>query len=199
MTKRKIGSPGRLFLLQKIFGRSRTQQIGSFLMILAFSCLTYIYYPLFQLFLPIEPHAVSSASKISIPKINIEAPINWNVDPFNKEEYREVLKSGVAHAKGTSFPAQDGTMFIFAHSSDFPWMLTRYNIIFFRLGELQKGDEIIVTRDGRNYKYKVREKKNVWPNEVKYLTEATRTQLILQTCTPPGTAFMRLLVFADPI
>jgi sortase A len=197
--RKKMKSQKRLFLLQKLFGRTKRQQIGSALMLFAVSLFVFIYYPLIQLFLPSELPVVTSGSKITIPKIKVEAPNIWNVDPFDKNEYRKILTTGVAHAKGTSYPAQSGTMFIFAHSSDFPWQLTRYNIIFFRLGELEKGDEIIVTRDGQDYVYRVREKKNVWPNEVEYLTKATRTQLILQTCTPPGTAFMRLLVFADPV
>lgn len=42
-------------------------------------------------------------------------------------------------------------------------------------------------------------KKTVWPNEVKYLKEDQGDILILQTCTPIGTALQRLLVFAKPI
>ena len=197
--KKQNKNPGRVFsLLRRVFGESKLQQLGSCLMIGAAVLLFYIYYPLIQLFLPAVPLETYSPNRITISKIGVSAPIIWNVDPFNEKEYREVLTHGVAHAKGTSFPGQDGTMYIFAHSSDFPWRLTRYNVIFYRLGELKKGDEITVTKDNHDYTYKVREEKTVWPNDVKYLTTEHRTQLILQTCTPPGTSFMRLLVFADP-
>jgi len=185
-------------ILVKIFGKTRAQQIGSSLMIIAGSLLIYIYYPLFQLFFPTGP-LVAGPNSIEISKINVEAPILWNVDPFNEKEYREALTHGVAQAKGTSFPAQDGTMYIFAHSSDFPWRITRYNVVFFRLGELVKGDKIVVSKDGRHYLYKVRELKTVSPQDVYYLTREHRTQLILQTCTPVGTDWFRLLVFADPV
>lgn len=197
MNKSKNKSRKRLFFV--IFGQNKKQQFGTLLMILALTFAFYVYYPLVQLFLPVDVASINSDSKIIIPKIKIVSPIIWDINPFNKEEYSQILTEGVAHAKGTSYPAQDGTMYIFAHSSDFPWRLTRYNVIFFRLGELVKGDKIIINKEGRNYEYRVRELKNVWPNEVEYLTKATRSQLILQTCTPPGTAFMRLLVFADPV
>lgn len=190
------------FILHRIvrgFGRTNIQRIGTSLMVLAVAGLLFIYYPLVQLFLPTKMQDIQASSKITIPKIKVVSPIIWDIDPFDPGEYREALTGGVAHASGTSYPAQSGTMFIFAHSSDFPWRMTRYNIIFFRLGELDAGDEIIITREGHDYKYKVREKKTVWPSEIEYLTKAVRTQLILQTCTPPGTDFQRLLVFADPV
>ena len=62
-----------------------------------------------------------------------------------------------------------------------------------------KGDIIIISKDRKLYKYKVTDKKTVWPNEVNYLLETKKTQLILQTCVPIGTSFQRLLVFAEPI
>lgn len=194
--KRKKGNKQKS-LFFSVFGRTRMQQLGTLLMIIAGLLLIYIYYPLAQLFFPAGP-LVAGPNSILIPKINVEAPIIWNVDPFNEKEYRDVLTHGVAQAKGTAFPAQDGTMYIFAHSSDFPWRITRYNVIFFRLGELVKGDKIIVSKDGRHYIYKVRELKTVSPSEVYYLTKEHRTQLILQTCTPVGTDWFRLLVFANP-
>lgn len=121
------------------------------------------------------------------------------VNPFNEEEYRKALEKGVAQAKGTALPGEKGTIFLFAHSSDFPWRITRYNVAFFRLPELQKGDKINIFRNGKEYKYKVTDKKTVWPSEVNYLLDTKKTQLILQTCFPIGTSLQRLLVFAKPI
>lgn len=189
----------RLFSIFKgIFGKTKRQQFGTALILFAVAGLLYIYLPLVQLFIPPNYKDLNTASRIEIPKINVIAPINWNVNPFNEKEYREVLKSGIAHARGTSFPGASGTSYMFAHSSDLPWRITRYNVVFFRLVELEKGDKIVIWRDGKEFDYQVREKKIVWPSEIKYLTESSRTQLILQTCWPIGTAFQRLLVFADP-
>lgn len=175
--------------------------IGNLLMILAVVMLLIIYYPYILFYL--SPHSfdrdISNASfSIEIPKIHIKAPIIENVDPFNVAQYRTALKSGVAHAKNTSFPGKSGTMYLFAHSSDYPWRIGSYNTVFFRLSELQLNDKIIIRRDKKVFIYKVFDKKVVFPSEVSYLTKNTKTQLILQTCTPVGTALQRLLIFASP-
>jgi LPXTG-site transpeptidase (sortase) family protein len=136
---------------------------------------------------------------ISIPKIYAQSPIIEEVDPWKEKEYTEALKKGVAQAKGTSLPGEKGTIFLFAHSSGNPLEANQYNTIFFRLGELVKGDEIVVLRNGEKFVYSVREAKVVLPTETKYLTDISRDQLILQTCTPVGTNLKRLLVFADPV
>lgn len=134
---------------------------------------------------------------ISIPKIKAIAPIVLNVDPWNEAIYKNALRRGIAHAEGTSLPGEDGTVFLFAHSSGTPWQITRYNTIFLRIGELQKGDAIFISKDKTKYIYKVSEKKEVWPNEVSYLSQSSPRTLILQTCTPIGTSLRRLLVFAE--
>ncbi|OGY18628.1 MAG: hypothetical protein A2900_02775 [Candidatus Chisholmbacteria bacterium RIFCSPLOWO2_01_FULL_50_28] len=143
--------------------------------------------------------ATSEVFNIRIPTIGINSPVVENVDPWNQRLYVEALKNGVAHATGSAVPNQSGLMYLFAHSSDLPWRMTRYNTAFFRLGRVKEGDQIIVTYKGKDIVYRVREKKTVWPNEVKYLTEQKRNQLVLQTCTPIGTALKRLLVFAERV
>ena len=171
---------------------------------MAFSLLllAFIYYPIVSLYLfppKIDSEVLTKPFYIKIPKINVAARIIQNVDPFNETEYRKSLEKGVAHAKNTSLPGEKSTMFLFAHSSDSPWRITRYNVAFFRLAELKKGDAIDIFKDGKEYKYKVNYKKTVWPSEVNYLLDTKKNQLILQTCVPIGTSFQRLLVFAVPI
>jgi len=171
---------------------------------MAFSLLLliFIYYPIISLYLfppKIDSEVLTKSFYIEIPKVNIASQIIPNVDPFNETEYRKALEKGIAHAKNTPLPGEKGSTFLFAHSSDSPWRITRYNVAFFRLPELGKGDQIIIVRDGRVFKYRVIEKKTVWPNEVSYLLDTKKTQLILQTCVPIGTSLRRLLVFAAPI
>ena len=175
--------------------------IGNALMAFSLLLLTFIYYPIISLYLfppKIDSKVLTKSFYIEIPKINVASQIIPNVDPFSESQYRKALGKGVAHARNTSLPGEKGTTFLFAHSSDVPWRITRYNIAFFRLSELGKDDQIIIVIDGRVYKYRVREKKTVWPNEVNYLLDAKKNQLILQTCVPIGTSFQRLLVFAEP-
>jgi len=135
---------------------------------------------------------------ITIPKIKAQAPLKFNVDPWNQSEYDEVLKTGVAHAKGTYLPGESGRSFLFAHSSGNPIEQTNYNTVFVRLGELNNGDEILVKREDTIYKYKVTGKKVVWPSEIEYLEKNDTPGIIVQTCWPIGTSYKRLLIFASP-
>ena len=176
--------------------------LGNILILLSLFGFVYTFFPILQIYLfppAIKTVLPAKGMFITIPKIHAQAPVTENVNPWNEAVYKEVLKKSVAQAKGTSLPGQNGTIFLFAHSSGAPWELTRFNTIFLRLGELQPGDKIIIERNGKIYNYKVREKKVVFPDEVQYLLQTKRTQLVLQTCTPIGTSLKRLLVFADKI
>lgn len=179
---------------------SFTRILGNLLIILSIGLLFYIYLPYFSLyFIPqkIDAKNIKSGLYIEIPKINAVAPIISDVNPWNESEYRAKLKEGVAQARGSALPGEKGTSFLFAHSSDSPWNMTRYNIAFLRLGELSINDKIMVYRNGKEFDYKVVGKKEVWPSEVSYLKETSDYNLILQTCTPIGTSLKRLLVFAN--
>ena len=135
-----------------------------------------------------------------IPKINARANIVANVDTANEEEYRKALKEGVAHAKGTFFPGQEKTVYLFAHSTDSPLNFLTYNAVFYQLAQLESGDTIMVYFANKKYNYTVSDKKVVSADEVSWLVrDFGGEKLILQTCTPPGTTLKRLLVFADPV
>ena len=134
---------------------------------------------------------------IVIPKINASAPIVKNVDPFNKNEFLSSLKKGVAHAKNTKFPNQDGNVYLFAHSTDAFYNVSQYNAVFYLIGKLEKDDEIKIYYDNVEYSYSVVDKKVVSSDDTKYLTTNTKEKLLtLQTCYPPGTTLKRLIVTA---
>jgi len=138
---------------------------------------------------------------ILIPKLGANAKIFPNIDPANEDQYRAVLKEGVAHAAGSVFPGIPGTIYLFAHSTDNFWDVGRYNAIFYLLKDLDKGDSITLFYNNKRYDYQVSDKKIVDANDVSYLvnSQKSETQLILQTCWPPGTTWKRLMVFARPI
>lgn len=159
-----------------------------------------VYYPVISIYLfppTIKPESSLKDNYITISKIHAQAPLYFNVDPYNETAYKQILKKGVAQAEGTSLPGQKGSMFVFAHSSGNPFEITKYNTIFFKLGDLRRGDEVLIKSNGKVYKYKVFDKKIVSPTEVKYLKEK-KDQLIVQTCWPIGTSLKRLLIFASP-
>lgn len=179
------------------------KRIGNILILLSLFFFAVMAYPLARIYLfPPQVAATEHPSdrfSITIPRIHAQAPVIENVDPWNEAVYAEALKHGVAHAKGFAFPGENGTVYLFAHSSGPPWEQVYYNTIFLRLGELQRGDEIILDRKKKRYHYRVTAKKEVWPNEIAYLNAKNTQELILQTCTPIGTSLKRLLVFAEVV
>jgi sortase A len=175
--------------------------LGNLLIIISLLGFAFIFYPILQTYITppvVQKVTAKEGNFLTIPKIHAQSSIILNVDPWTESVYDEALTRGIAHAKGTSLPGEKGTSFLFAHSSGAPWEMTRNNTIFLRLGELNTGDEIIITKNGKELKYKVTNKKEVDPSEINYLLQTDKTQLILQTCTPIGTSLRRLLIFAEP-
>jgi len=188
-------------LIKRYIGSSVYQFIGTVFIALSLVGLFYIYFPFIKLLFPqsVDRGVNRYGYFIEIPKINAYAPIVINVDPWNKSEYLEKLKSGVAHAKGTVLPGDVGTSFLFAHSSDLPWNITRYNTAFFLLGRLKISDEIVIYKDNEKIGFEVIETRIVSPTEVSFLKDLTVDRLILQTCWPIGTDYKRLLIFAERV
>ena len=151
--------------------------------------------PTEQILMPIDP-----LFNILIPKIGANAKVFPNVDPSNPDVFLPVLQHGVAHAQGTFFPGQAGNIYLFAHSTDNFWEIGRYNAIFYLLKDLKEGDDIVVFYQNVRHNYRVTKLGIFNPSEVSFITraESGREQLILQTCWPPGTAWQRLMVFAEP-
>lgn len=135
-----------------------------------------------------------------VPKIGINVPIVSNVDPADEKKYRAALKIGVAHAKDTSLPNGEGTIYLFGHSSNFLWEVGPFNQVFYLLPKLEKDDEIILVFQGKNFVYKVSEKRVAEAKETFYLvSDKGEKLLVLQTCWPPGTDWKRYLVIAKPV
>lgn len=137
---------------------------------------------------------------ISIPKIDAKANIISNVDPNNSEEYLNVLKKGVAHSKGTNFPGQGKTIYLFSHSTNSPLNFSEYNAVFYLLRKLEAKDKIYVYFLNKKYVYEVTEKLIVDSSDTSWLNDNGRGErLVLQTCDPPGTSLNRLIIVAKPI
>jgi LPXTG-site transpeptidase (sortase) family protein len=205
-------------------------KLGSFLIIVGFLILFFIYSPVllkevgyqvkkssFDDYLLVEsPDEIEEAEKraelefrktvlipkafdfsLVIPKIGVNEEVFPNIDTQDEDEYLPVLKKGVAHGKGSSFPGRAGTAFLFAHSTDDFYNIPTYNASFFLLNKLKKGDDIFVFYQNRKYSYKVKSKKILGADEVgEYIKKLEDNELVLQTCWPPGTTLKRLLVEA---
>ncbi len=175
--------------------------IGDLLILSAVFIVFYIYFPYLKAYIPSSPPKnVEKSFAIVIPKISAYAPIIPDVNPWDKSEYQDKLQKGVAQARGFADFGEEGTIFLFSHSSLPPWEMTRANTSFLRLGELKPGDQIIVYKFDRKYTYEVTLKNEVSPDSVQTVLEnADTSQLILQTCTPVGSDLRRLLVYATEI
>lgn len=147
-----------------------------------------------------QSYGVTSYFSVVIPKIDAKANVIANVDPADKADYLDALSKGVAHAKGTYFPGQSGTVFLFSHSTDSPLNFARYNAVFYLLNKLEAGDRIIVFFADKKYVYEVEKTVTADPKDVSWLEPDSQSdQLILMTCDPPGTTWRRLLIIAKPI
>ncbi|OGM75493.1 hypothetical protein A2382_00280 [Candidatus Woesebacteria bacterium RIFOXYB1_FULL_38_16] len=134
-----------------------------------------------------------------IPEININASIISNVDSTRPNVYQKALTKGVAHGLGSSFPGEDGNVFLFSHSSLNLADAFYYNSVFYLLYKLTLGDLIYVYYKGVKYTYVVGSKEVVLASETDYLKKGDREVLTLMTCWPPGTNFKRLIIRANPI
>lgn len=134
---------------------------------------------------------------IVIEKINANAKVIEGVDPGNEAEYVRALGQGVAEARGSTKPGEEGNLFIFSHSADAPWNIIRFNAVFYLLRELNPGDRVIIFYQGRRYDYLVFDKTVTDPGDVSFLNNRYDAPVLtLQTCDPPGTLLRRLIVRA---
>lgn len=136
---------------------------------------------------------------ITIPRLNLDEPVIFNVDPNDKQIYSAALRKGIAHASGTAFPDRPGLGYYFAHSSS-PELRTQFNAVFYLLGKLEPDDRIYIWHNQERFAYRVTEKKITSPDDVSFLAEHPDSEkIVLQTCWPPGTTTQRLLIFGERV
>lgn len=146
---------------------------------------------------PSKDAQVSTEFVLEVPGIGLVSDIAPNVDLDNEEVYKQKLKeTGVAHAKGSYFPGEAGPVYLFAHSTDTVFNISAFNAKFFALKDLAEGDEIKINYHGTMHTYKVTSRTIINPTELDTIRDST-SDLILQTCWPPGTDWQRLIVFAQ--
>ncbi len=141
-------------------------------------------------------------SNLVIPKINIDAPVNYDAKPDNDSQMA-AMNHGLAYfgIKGAnSKPGQVGNTPIAGHSSNDVFAAGDYKFIFAQLEKLKKGDVIYANYQGTRYTYVVTHTEVVRPTEINKLVYDTDNPLMtLITCTPLGTAEKRLLVTAEQV
>lgn len=147
------------------------------------------------------PHlpACLPADRLVIESLGIEAPIVY-VSGTTHRIFQEGLTKGVVHFPGTAKPGEFGNVYLFGHSSDFPWKDGDYKTVFALLPNITTGEKIRVSDpEGRLFTYAVTSTLVVGPKDVSVLDqhEKKTRMLSLQTSYPLGTALRRFIVQAD--
>lgn len=143
----------------------------------------------------VEVPAIEGNYNLVISKIDIKVPIVTDIDGKKKTTYIKSLNNGVAHMKDTALPGQEGNTFIFGHSS---YYSGDYKKIFATLNKLEKDDDITITSNKKEYKYKVTNKKVVAADAMEVTKQPKGKKILtLMTCWPIGTNEKRLVVIAD--
>lgn len=104
----------------------------------------------------------------------------------------DALKKGVGHMEQTVYPGQ-GEQIIFSGHRD---------TVFRNFGELEIGDEFIVTMPYGEYKYEIRETEIVSENDTTVVREMGEEVLVVTTCYPfnfIGYAPDRFVIYAYPV
>lgn len=144
---------------------------------------------------PVGPEA-----KIIIPKINVEAPVVYDVQTIEEKDVQAGLERGVVHYVTTPSPGEKGNSVIFGHSSSNILNKGKYKFAFLLLKSLDKDDTFIVQKDGKKYVYKIYNKYVTSPSDISVLGPTDRpATMTLITCDPPGTSTNRLIIQAEQI
>jgi sortase A len=124
------------------------------------------------------------ALKLTVPDMKrVDGLPVYDVAPSG---YEKALHDGAAHVKGTGLPWQrQANVYIAGHRIGFPG--TKSHLVFWDLGRLEKGDEVILTdANGTRYTYEVFKKFVIRPDDVRVLRPVKGRNIVsLQTCTLP--------------
>lgn len=145
--------------------------------------------------------AADGSTKVIIPKINVEIPVDYEVPSMKEDDIQKGLENGVVHYPSTVRPGEQGNSAIFGHSSNNIFNPGKYKFAFVLLSKLENGDMFYLTYGGQVYAYKVYEKRVVSPEEVSILDAVngkTATAALI-TCDPPGTTINRLVVWGEQV
>lgn len=138
---------------------------------------------------------------VTIPKINIQIPVDFSVPTTDETAVETGLKHGVVHYPNTVLPGQNGNASYFGHSSGNILNNEKYFFSFTLLHDLTSGDLFYINYQGKTYAYRVFDKQVVPPTAVSVITDTRGKQATAEliTCDPPGISTNRLVVWGEQI
>ncbi len=121
-------------------------------------------------------------TRLTVPKIDLDSFVVEGTS-------QKALLRGPGHMENSAKPGEPGNAVITSHRDTF----------FRHIYELEKGDVVLVRRQGRTFRYEVTGKKIVAPDDMSVLRPSQDARLTLITCYPTyyiGPAPKRLVVFS---
>lgn len=111
----------------------------------------------------------------------------------------DLSKHLVQYFSTSKSPVEKGTSVIFGHSTLPQWFdPKKYTAIFARLHTLKEGDKIMLTVDGKMYKYSIYGISIMSADDPNIFSQSfDNSYITIVTCTPPGTTWKRLVVRAS--
>jgi sortase A len=131
---------------------------------------------------PPAPQQGDPLAKIEAPRTGLDWIVVEGVDVPD-------LRKGPGHYPGTALPGERGNVAIAGHR-------TTWGAPFEDVGELQPGDEIILTSVTGRYVYRVTGTRIVSPSETSVLAPSEEPILTLTSCHPKYSAQERIIVTA---
>lgn len=184
-----------LFLFLQ-YNRAIIAQVKSFVSPGSIAAQNVIVDPAASLTVPPEP-------RIVIPKINVDAPVVYEVPSLDEPVVQDALKDGVIHYPipgASSMPGELGNAVFMGHSSNDVFDDGDYKFIFVQLEQLKTGDKFYIHYNQTRYTYTIRATEVILPTEVsKLILPADKPLATLVTCTPVGTSEKRFVVYAEQI
>jgi len=129
-------------------------------------------------------------TRVRVPRIGVDTEVisagfsfgTWDVPRYTAVHYWPI----------SGYPGTAGNIVIAGH-------VGYRGIIFNQLPAIAVGDEVLVTVNGVDRRYEVREVLTVLPDETWVLAPTSRETLTLITCVPIGVYSHRLIVRAAPV
>jgi sortase A len=133
--------------------------------------------------IPVPTPGPRSPTRIVIPGINVDWPV---VEGDSWEE----LKQGIGHRVGSANPGERGNLVLSGHDDV-------YGEPFRDLEKLDVGKEVLVYAGGTSFRYIIKARRVVAPNELSVLASSKNPIVTLITCTPYRVDTNRLILIGE--